>query len=356
MKYFIVAGEASGDKHAAGLVHGLRALDAAPQFVGTGGAYMKNAGVRLVRDIQDMAFMGFTEVVKNIFTIRKNFKVVQQEILDFHPDVLILVDYPGFNLRMARWAKEQGFKVIYYIAPQAWAWRESRVNTIRQYVDLLLVILPFEQKWFSERRVPAIYVGHPILEGLPHIEATEEKTRIAILPGSRKQEISTLLPLMLDALHLQPADELVVAGMSAHGEAYYNKIIKGRAQLVLDDIYGVLHQSKVALVTSGTATLETALMGVPQVVCYKSGRINYWIGKRLIKIPHISLVNIIVQRSVVPELIQGNCHPVAIKQAYMEVIDDPIQMMQGYVQLRKLLGKLEASKNAALRIFDFLSK
>jgi lipid-A-disaccharide synthase len=356
MKYFIVAGEASGDKHAANLVHGLRALDVAPQFVGTGGEHMKNAGVDLLLGIDKMAFMGFAEVVRNIFQIRENFKVVKQGILDFHPDVVILVDYPGFNLRMAEWAKKEGFKVVYYIAPQAWAWKENRVQKIRQFVDLLLVILPFEEQWFKKRKAAAQFVGHPILEWVPAVDAGKERAHIAILPGSRKQEIDKLLPMMLDAMHLQPADTLLVAGLSQHGEEYYRNIIGNKATLVMDDIYTVLNQAKVALVTSGTATLEAALMEVPQVVCYKSGRFNYWIGKRLIKIPHISLVNIILQRSLVPELIQGNCTPVTIKQGSMEVLDNPLPILEGYRQLRKMLGRKGASKNAALRIFDFLTK
>lgn len=356
MKYFIVAGEASGDKHAANLVHGLRALDPAPQFVGTGGDHMKNAGVELLQDIERMAFMGFTEVLKNIFQIRKNFRIVQQGILDFHPDVVVLVDYPGFNLRIAEWAKKEGFKVVYYIAPQAWAWKENRVQKIRQFVDLLLVILPFEEQWFRKRKVAAQFVGHPILEWIPTTDLEQERGQIALLPGSRKQEISKLLPMMLDAMHLQPADTLVVAGLSQHGEQYYRNMIGDKATLVMDDIYLVLKQSKVALVTSGTATLEAALLEVPQVVCYRSGRFNYWIGKRLIKIPHISLVNIILQRTLVPELIQHNCTPVSIKQASMEVLDNPLQILEGYRQLRKMLGRKGASKNAALRIFDFLSK
>lgn len=318
---------------------------------------MNKAGVHLVRNISDMAFMGFSEVAKNIFTIRKNFKVIQQAILDFHPDVLVLVDYPGFNLRMAKWAKENGLRVVYYIAPQVWAWRESRVKLLQKFTDLVICILPFEQQYFRQRQVNALYVGHPILEAMPDsISMDKERNKIALLPGSRKQEIERLLPLMLDAMHLQSADTLLVAGMSIHGEAYYKSIIGRKARLVMDDVYGVLSVSKVALVTSGTATLETALMKVPQVVCYKGSAISYFIAKRLVKVPHISLVNLILQRPLVPELIQDNCTAISIKQASMEVLDDPRPVLQGYDLLRKQLGKGDATKKAATAIFEMLNK
>lgn len=352
-----MAGEPSGDQHAAKLVHGLRALDSSPQFMGTGGEAMEKAGVNLVRHLDKMSFMGFTEVVKNIFTIRENFHVVKEQLLDFHPDILILVDYPGFNLRLATWAKEQGFKVAYYIAPQAWAWNEKRVEQIRASVDLLLVILPFEQKWFAERKVSSKYVGHPSVEQIQtHPLETEQKTKVALLPGSRKQEIERLLPIMLDAMNLQTKQELVVAGMSLHGAAYYERIIKGRATLVMDNMHEVLASSRLAIVASGTATIEAALMNVPQVVCYKGGWLNYYIAKRLIKVPHISLVNLVLQRALVPELIQGNCTAVTIKQASMEVAQNQHAIEEGYVLLQRLLGKGETSKKAALHIFEFINK
>lgn len=357
MKYFILTGESSGDLHAAGLVHTLRALDPSPEFMGTGGVLMSKAGVHLVRNISDMAFMGFSEVIKNIFTIRKNFKIIRQAILDFHPDVLILVDYPGFNLRMARWAKENSLKVVYYIAPQVWAWRESRVTLLQKFTDLVICILPFEQPYFRQKQVNAMYVGHPILEAIPEMqEEGKVKNKIALLPGSRKQEIERLLPLMLDAMHLQSPDNLLVAGMSVHGEDYYKAIIGKKAKLVMDDVYGVLSVSKIALVTSGTATLETALMKVPQVVCYKGSAFSYFIAKRLVKVPHISLVNLILQRPLVPELIQDNCTAISIKQASMEVLDDPRPVLQGYDLLRKQLGKGDATKKAATAIFEMLNK
>lgn len=357
MKYFILSGEASGDLHAASLVHNLRALDPAPEFMGTGGNHMSKAGVKLVRTLKDMAFMGFAEVARNIITISRNFKNIQKAIHEFSPDVLILVDYPGFNLRIAAWAKNQGFKVIYYIAPQVWAWKEKRVKQLQENTDLVICILPFEQQYFKERQVNAIYVGHPILEVVPKdVEYKPDRIKIAILPGSRKQEIERMLPVMLEAMHLQSPDKLLVAGLADHGEAYYHQIIKGRAKLVMNDLYGILSQAKVALVTSGTATLETALMKVPQVVCYKGSAISYFFAKRLVKVPHISLVNLILQRPIIPELIQNNCNPVSVKQASMEVLHDPLPVLAGYEQLRKMLGKGDASKKAATAIFDFINK
>jgi len=327
-----------------------------PQFRGTGGKHMRNAGVDLMLGTEDMAFMGFGEVVKNLFRIRRNFKKVKTAILDFNPDVIILVDYPGFNLRIARWAKQLGYKIVYYIAPQVWAWKENRVNQIRAYVDLLLVILPFEKEFFRRHEISAVYVGHPLLERVPEPDESADKQKIALLPGSRKQEIDRMLPVMIEAVFVHKQNNLVVAGMSEHGEEYYQNIIKGRATLVMDNVYGVLNQSKVALVTSGTATLETALMRVPQVVCYATSALTYWIAKRLIKVNYISLVNLILERPAVPEIIQGQFKPVPVKHASMQVLSDSISVQESYTQLRKLLGDGDASKRAALTIVDFMSK
>lgn len=357
MKYFFITGEASGDLHASNVVHSLRALDAYSEFFGTGGKHMNRAGVKLVLDIKEMAFMGFVEVIKNIFKIRDNFKIVKQAIIDTQPDVVVLVDYPGFNLRMAKWAKEQGFKVVYYIAPQVWAWKEGRVKKIKAYVDLLLVILPFEKEFFQRHQVPSVYVGHPLLERVPEPNAEIEKDKIAILPGSRRQEIEKMLPVMLDAMYLHGApNNLVVAGLSEHGEEYYHAMINGRATLVMDQVYDVLDSSKLAIVTSGTASLETALMRVPQVVCYAVNPITYWIAKFLVKVNYISLVNLILGRPIVPEMIQKDFYPLSVKNASMEVMLDTISVQDAYLQLRKMLGKGDTSQRTALVIYDLLNK
>lgn len=357
MKYFFITGEASGDLHAANVVHSLRALDSSSQFFGTGGKHLSKAGVKLVLDIREMAFMGFVEVVRNFFKIRRNFKIVKQAIVDTQPDVVVLVDYPGFNLRMARWAKEQGFKVVYYIAPQVWAWKEGRVKQIKAYVDLLLVILPFEKEFYQKHQIPAVYVGHPLLERVPEPNPETDKDKIAILPGSRKQEIEKMLPVMLDAMYMHGAqNNLVVAGLSEYGEEYYTSIIKGRAVLEMDKVYEVLDSAKLAIVTSGTASLETALMRVPQVVCYAMNPITYWIAKLLVKVNYISLVNLILGRPVVPEMIQKDFYPVSVKNASMEVMLDTISVQDAYLQLRKMLGKGDTSHRTALVIFDFLTK
>lgn len=356
MKYFFITGEASGDLHASSVVHSLRALDASARFFGTGGKHMEKAGVKLALNIRDMSFMGFVEVIKNIFRIRKNFKIVKKAIQDVHPDVVVLVDYPGFNLRMAEWAKSQGYKVVYYIAPQVWAWKESRVKKIKAYVDLLLVILPFEKEFFKKHQIPAVYVGHPLLERVP--EPTEkEKNQIAILPGSRRQEIERMLPVMLEAMYIHGApNNLVVAGLSEYGEDYYKSMIKGRAGLVMDKVYEVLDNSKLAIVTSGTASLETALMRVPQVVCYAVNPVTYWIARFLVKVNYISLVNLIMSRPVVPEMIQKDFYPVSVKNASMQVMLDTISIQDAYLQLRKTLGTGDTSQRVALVLYDFLQQ
>lgn len=356
MKYFIIAGEPSGEMHAASLVHALRAVDHSPLFRGSGGKEMEKAGVELVRHIDHMSFMGFSEVVKHLGKIRQNFKIIKEAIEDYQPDVIILVDYPGFNLRIAKWAKTKGFKVVYYIAPQVWAWKPGRIKTLQRYVDRLLVILPFEQVYFRSHGMRAMYVGHPLIGKVPQESKETPKTLLALLPGSRKQEIETLLPLMLNALHLQSPDEIAVAGLSQHGKEYYESIVQGRAQIWMDDTYNLLQHSKAALVTSGTATLEAALLKVPQVVCYKTGWFSYFIAKNFITVPHISLVNLILQRPLVPELIQGACTEVQMKQNLMQVIEHQLFIKEGYRELEKMLGSGDASQKAALIIFEFLNK
>lgn len=354
MKYFFISGESSGDLHTSNVVKHLKSVDVDAQFFGSGGKHMEKAGVQLCLNISEMAYMGVVEVVKNILTIRKNFQIVQQAILETQPDVVVLVDYPGFNLRMAKWAKENGFKVVYYIAPQIWAWKESRVKKIKKYVDLVLVILPFEKELYTKYQVPAVYVGHPLLERIPDVQPEGEKTKIAILPGSRKQEIDKMLPVMIEAMHVVGnQQQLVVAGLSEHGEAYYQSMIRGRAILVMDKTYEVLEQAKLAIVASGTASLETALFKVPQVVCYAMHPFTYWIAKMLVKVNYISLVNIITSRPVVPEMIQKDFTPVAVKNASMEVMLDTLNVQEGYQQLRKMLGSGDTSFRVANILYKF---
>ncbi|MCO5230962.1 MAG: lipid-A-disaccharide synthase [Chitinophagales bacterium] len=356
MKYFFVTGEASGDMHAAQIIHSLRALDSSAHFFGTGGKNMRNSGVEIVIDIKEMAFMGFIEVVNNFFKIRNNFKKVKEAISSIRPDVIILVDYAGFNLRIAKWAKQQGFKVVFYIAPKVWAWNEKRVNVIKKYIDLLIVIFPFEKEYFENRGIRVVYVGNPLMKKISAQVQNVDKNKIAILPGSRRQEIERMLPIMLESMYFHAQKNLVVAGLSDFGEDFYQSIIKDRAELVIDDTYAVLNVSKLAIVASGTASLEAALMNVPQVVCYKMNRLNYWIARLLLKVNYISLVNLILERPVVPELIQDNMNAVSIKNTAMSVLEDVFLIKDAYLQLRKLLGDGDASNRAALVIHDFLIK
>lgn len=354
MKYFFITGEASGDLHTSNVVRHLKEVDGSAVFYGTGGRHMQEAGVQISLHIREMAFMGFVEVAKNIMKIKRNFDTVKKAILEVQPDVVVLVDYPGFNLRMAKWAKEQGFRTVYYIAPQIWAWKENRINKIKKYIDLVLLTLPFEKEYYSKHQVQSIYVGHPLLERIPDVPAPTDKTKIALLPGSRKQEIERMLPTMLEAMYvIGGQNQLLVAGLSEFGESYYHSIINGRATLVMDQPYEVLSQSKLAIVTSGTASLETALMKVPQVVCYAMHPLTYRIAKLLVKVNYISLVNIIASRPVVPEMIQKDFTPVSVKNASMEVMLNLLSVQEGYQQLRKMLGNGDTSFRVANILFKF---
>ncbi|MCO5233505.1 MAG: lipid-A-disaccharide synthase [Chitinophagales bacterium] len=356
MKYFFVTGEASGEMYAAQVVHSLRALDSSAHFFGSGGKYMRNSGVEIVLDIRQMAFMGFVEVLKNFFEIRKNFKKIKEAILEVRPDVIVLVDYAGFNLKIAKWAKKLGFKIVYYIAPKVWAWNEKRVNSLKKYIDLLIVIFPFEKEYFENRGIQVVYVGNPLVQQISSQVIHVQKNKIAIFPGSRKQEIERILPVMIEAMYFHAKNNLIVAGLSDFGEDFYHSIIKDRAELVMDNPYSVFNQSKLAIVTSGTASLEAALMNIPQVVCYKMSRLNYWIARLLIKVNYISLVNLILQRPIVPELIQDNMNAVSIKNISMTVMEDEFLIKDAYLQLRKLLGEGDASHRVALVIHDFLTR
>lgn len=356
MKYFFITGEASGDLLASNVVRQLNEIDNSAEVIGTGGKHLEKVGVKLVLNIRAMAFMGLVEVAKNLFTIRQNFKIVQQSILKFQPDVIVLVDYPGFNLKMTKWAKVHGFKVVYYIAPKVWAWKENRAKLLKKYVDLLLVILPFEKEYFKKHPIETIDVGHPILENIPPVNYVFTKTLIALLPGSRKQEINALLPTMLDAMSDISPQNLVVAGLSEHGRVYYETMIRGRATLVMDDLYHILDNTKLAIVASGTATLEVALMNVPQVVVYKMNALTYWIAKRFVKVRYISLVNLILNKKVVPELIQNDFNVSNLKNVSSQVLSDTKVIQDDYLRLRKTLGDGQTAKNTAKHIYEFAKR
>jgi len=288
MKYYIISGEQSGDMHAANLVASLKKKDGNTVLRAWGGEKLKQQGVTLVKHIKDLAFMGFWEVILNLPTILSNISFCKKDILAFSPDALILVDYPGFNFRIAKFAKQNGIRVFYYISPQIWAWKRSRINQIRKNVDKMFVILPFEKEYYQRNNFEVDFVGHPLLDEIAKddfsLSIKKDKEIIALLPGSRKQEIQQILPQMLKIVNDFPNYQFIVATANAVEEEFYKKLsTDNNVLLVKNETYGLLKNAKAALVTSGTATLETALFEVPQVVCYKTNAFSFQIAKQLVK-------------------------------------------------------------------------
>jgi lipid-A-disaccharide synthase len=375
MRYYIIAGEASGDLHGSNLIRELRKLDAAATIRCWGGEKMEAAGATLVKHYRELAFMGFAEVIKNLRTIFKNIDFCKKDILANKPEVLILIDYPGFNLRIAQWAKQQDIKVIYYISPQVWAWKENRVKTIKQCVDKMLVILPFEKEFYKKWNYEVEYVGHPLVEVIESFQSSLYSLRlnapiannqqpttniIALLPGSRQQEILKKLPIMLQVAQHFPTYEFVVAKAPGLEESFYTELLAPYKNVssVINKTYELLSHSKAALVTSGTATLETALFGVPEVVCYKGSSVSYQIAKWLVKIKYICLVNLIMDKEVVKELIQHELTAENLTQELNRLLTDTTkqqQLQKDYADLKSLLSKGgNASSNAAKSIYNFM--
>ena len=379
MKYYIIAGEASGDLHGSNLIHELKLLDSAAQIRCWGGNKMQDAGAILVKHYSELAFMGFIEVLKNLRTIFKNLANCKADITQYQPDVLVLIDYPGFNLRIASWAKQKGLRVIYYISPQVWAWKESRVNGIKKNVDKMLVILPFEKDFYKKWDFEVEYVGHPLVKVVDdfkvshsHLETAissdeisfsepqVKRSIIAILPGSRKQEILTKLPIMLSVANHFPEFHFVVAKAPGIEDDFYESMLSPYQNVssVINQTYELLRVAKAALVTSGTATLETAVFGVPEVVCYKGSAISFQIAKWLITIKYICLVNLIMKREVVKELIQEQLTENNLSNELKKIlydVDKQLQMKEDYVALKNLLSQGgNASANAASSIYVFL--
>lgn len=363
MRYFIIAGEASGDLHGSGLVRELRDVDRDATIQAWGGDRMSTEGAEILKDYRELAFMGFVEVALNINTILKNFKLVKRQISAFKPDALILIDYPGFNLRMAEWAHNEGIPVHYYISPQAWAWKEGRVEKVRKFVDRMNVILPFEKDFYARHNIDVEYVGHPLLEAVDRYHASVDssdvhRSGVAILAGSRKQEILHLLPIMLRVAESFPDEHFTVAAAPNQPEAFYMSLIQKcsavNVSVVHGDTYGVLSRSRAALTTSGTATLETALFDVPQVVCYKGSRLSFEIARRLVKVPFISLVNLIAGKPVVEELIQGNVNEPKMSRALSTILQGTVrkQILKDYEVLRHLLDEGGASVKVASAIYN----
>lgn len=365
MRYYIIAGEASGDLHGSNLIRELKKLDPMATIRCWGGDKMQAAGGELVKHYRDLAFMGFTEVLMNLRTIFRNLHFCKEDILQFKPDTLILIDYPGFNLRIAKWAKQQRLKVIYYISPQVWAWKENRVPMMKQCIDKMLVILPFEKDYYKNKwNWNVEYVGHPLVEvvetvrqsTVDSLQSTVGREIVALLPGSRKQEISKKLPVMLEVSRDFPDHQFIIAKAPGVEEEFYSSLIKDYPNVshVSNQTYALLMQAKAALVTSGTATLETALFGVPEVVCYKGSPISYQIAKRVIKVKYISLVNLIMDRLVVHELIQHDLTPKNLSAELRQLLFDESrqkELEKDYADLKALLSQGgNASAKAAKEI------
>ncbi|MCD4694944.1 MAG: lipid-A-disaccharide synthase [Bacteroidales bacterium] len=373
MKYYIIAGEASGDLHASNLMKELRSKDSQSAFRCWGGDLMKKQGGQIVKHYRDLAFMGFAEVIANLKTILSNIKFCKQDILDYKPDAVILIDYPGFNLRIAEFAKNEGFKVFYYISPQVWAWKKNRVFKIRKFVDKMFVILPFEKSFYEKYDVDVDFVGHPLLDMIENLPANNpEKFRssnnlsakpiIALLPGSRKQEIRKMLSVMLSIMDGFPGYQFVIAGAPSVEKSFYKPILKGnRVKLVEGQTHELLQNAYAALVTSGTATLETALFEVPEVVCYKSSYISYTIAKQVVDksiIKYISLVNLIMDKEIVKELIQGDLTNENLVRELTLITDDESnrsRMLDDFRRLKEKLGGGGASQKTAEKILYFLN-
>lgn len=364
MKYYIIAGEASGDLHGSNLIKQIIKFDNKAEIRAWGGDKMKNAGAKIVKHFKELSFMGFYEVVLNLQTILKNIRFCKNDILQFNPDKIIFIDYPGFNLRIAKWAKNSKFKTIYYIAPQIWAWRESRIKKIKKYIDSLYVILPFEKEFFeTKHKYPVKFLGHPLLDSISNFKKnydssseqiiTNKKAVIAILPGSRKQEIKKILNTVIKIVDYFPDHQFIVAGAPNIELSYYKSILKNkRIKVIENKTYEILSISTAAIVTSGTATLETALFKVPQVVCYKSSYFSYFIAKLIVNIKYISLVNLIMDQQIVKELIQQDCNKDKIRNELEKILDlnNKKSLQIKYDELTSILGNNGTSKRVALDI------
>ncbi|HJP63915.1 MAG TPA: lipid-A-disaccharide synthase [Mucilaginibacter sp.] len=369
MKYYLVAGEASGDLHGANLMKALKEKDSQAEFRFYGGDKMQAEGGELVKHYAEMAFMGFIEVVINLRTISKNLAACRTDIAAWQPDVLVLIDFPGFNLRIAEFAKSKGILVCYYISPKVWAWNQKRVLKIKRIVDHLFCILPFEVNFYKGWGMEVDYVGNPLLDAMaefkpdPDFRKTHQlndKKIIALLPGSRKQEISRLLPDMVAVAEKWPDHEFVIAGAPSFNAEYYGQYLKGASlKLVFDATYDLLTNAHAAIVASGTATLETALFNVPQVVAYKGASISIAIARMLVKIKFISLVNLIMDKLVVKELIQQDCNPQQINSELALIVEsgpDRTKMLNDYQKLHEKMGKPGASARTAELIIKYASK
>ena len=368
MKYYIIAGEASGDLHASNLMKAIIEKDNSAEFRFWGGDHMQSVSGTMVKHIEDLAFMGFVEVLMNLKTILTNIKFCKKDILKFNPDALILVDYPGFNLRIAEFAHKHQINVHYYISPQIWAWKQNRVHKIKKVVDQMYCILPFEKDFYKKFDVEVNYVGHPLVDAIENFKSKalpkeeflktndlSDKPILAILPGSRNQEIKVKLPIMLEAAKHFKDYQIVIAGAPNKSVDFYKQFTgEYNVKVIENQTYNLLNNSNLAIVTSGTATLETALFNVPQVVCYKASNISYQIAKRLVKIKYISLVNLIMDQEVVTELIQKDLTSENIIKELNKINNSEVDGRQKYSELKEKLGSGGASNKVANLLIESL--
>ena len=376
MRYFLIAGEASGDLHGSNLIKGIRSVDPNAQLRCWGGDLMQEAGAELVRHYKEGAIMGFVEVIANLGKLAGNLQDCKNDIINYNPDVVVLLDYPGFNFRIAQFAKERGFRVFYYIAPKVWAWKEKRVHRLKKYVDRLFIIFPFEIEYFKKWGIDAIYNGNPLLDSVDnHPSATETKeefckradlnpdsTTVALLAGSRRGEIKYLLPRMIEVAKRYPSYQFLLACAPSVDLEFYKGIIGKKCsniKLLVGETYSILRHSNAAIINSGTASLEAALIGVPQVVCYGGNEISYQIARMVVKLKYISLANLIMDKGLFKELIQHDCTPDKISQELDLLVNDSnyrAKMLQDYRDVREVLGGKGASAKVAQAMIDELKQ
>ncbi len=370
MKFYLIAGERSGDLHGGNLIKALQARSAGNQFRGFGGDYMRKAGMEVVVHYRELAFMGFVEVLANLRKISKKIKQCKEDILQYKPDVIVLIDYAGFNMRIAKFAKTQGIKVFWYISPKVWAWNQKRALKLKATVDRMFVILPFEKSFFKKFDWDVDYVGNPVLDAIkahqvqPDFKSVnqiaENESIVALLPGSRQQELKKIIPVITDVAIALKQTQFVVAAVSNLDQKLYGGLKNLlNVRFVYDGAYDLLSIARAAIVTSGTATLETALFKVPQVVVYKTSALTYWIARMIIKVPFISLVNLVADREVVKEMIQENASVEKVSGELLSILNNETYrtaMLNSYDEIIRILDTGSASENTAEKMLGYLNR